>query len=232
MRKVIALLFMVFALWYYMRTSSNEIMDKVILDPLGIVNRDALGELAKTCQAIVKESGVVVRITLDTVTAETPISQSAEPFFDDMKNRYADSEWIALYLLQNGESLCCMSEEMQKRAEEKNILNLDLLVMKQVELSDIEAGLKMFIVNLADLTGVTFSQVSDESSKSKSFWDDILPLLISALIFAIGLALLIFDVLLSRKKVVESTIPNPLFGGDFILYDSTLFGSGLGKRKE
>lgn len=222
---------MLVSLILFVYVSRHPSLHEAIADPSGLIDRGILGRLNALCEQLEQECNLTVAIHVDTVIADQSITSRAEKLVEKTSTTVS-GEWVALYLLENGECYYTGSKEFLINAEAVGVLNLDLIVMKEHELSGIDNALEVFLSNVtyvANVQGEIFSDSKTVTSNNR--YTTLLIQVALAFIFAIGLSVLLFDLLISRSSKEVSKIPTPLFGGDFIAFESTLFGAGLNENK-
>lgn len=230
-KRSFALLLMLVSLVLFLHVSREPVSGRAIHDPTGVIDRDILGRLNTLCETLRERHHLTVAVEVDTVIADQSIDFRAERLVRTV-TKSVDGEWVILYLLNNGNCYFTGSEGFLQMAEDVGISNLDLIVMKEYELSGIDKALESFLSNVSYVAHAKTGQSSEpESSLTESVYSTLLIQVVLALLFAVGLAILLFDLLISRSAKETKQIPTPLFGGDFIQYETTLFGVGLGSRK-
>lgn len=230
-KRALAFVLMLVSLVLFVNVSRQPVATKAIHDPLGAIDRDILGRLNSLCTMLWDRHSLTVAIEVDTVIADEMITSRAEKFVQRTQES-TDGEWVALYLLTNGECFYSGSQTFLQHAEDVGVSNLDLIVMKEHELSGIDNAVESFLSNITYVVNSQSGHFPEpDSLPSKGVYATLLIQVGLALLFAIGLALLLFDLLISRATKESKKIPTPLFGGDYIQYESTLFGVGLKPRK-
>lgn len=228
-KRVIALLLLTASITLFLIDGQSVVAGGPISDPLGVIDRDQFDNLISLCDTLEQKLQLRVNVSIDSVIADEPIVSRASALLPLVEQQNQKNEWVFLYLLSNGESFYTASEGFIKKAEEIGVANLDLLVMKEFELSGIEKALEAFLVNVTFVASQAddFPLILQDDSQVKQWYSTMIGQLILALMAAMGLAILLFDYLFSRGKEAVVTFPTPLFQGDFIQYESSLFGSGL-----
>lgn len=234
MRRLIAFILVVISLFLFINVSGKGGLRPPLHDPLGAVDRDAFDRITSYCNQLRDSTNIQIVIHVDSAIADEDIVSRAEIIVQDMVAKYPEEELVVLFLQTNGECYYYTTSAFRTMAEEKNVSNLDLIVMKEYELGGIDKALESFIANIGYIAKGSSNRVTESNESRISAYGPYKILvyqIIFALLFAIGLAILIFDFLQSKEKEETQSIPTPLFGGDFIFYNSSLFGSGLNPTK-
>lgn len=228
-KRIIALLLLGISIALFFIGGQSASKSGPISDPLGIIDRDHFDNLIGLCDTLEQKFQLRVKVSIDSVIADETILSRASSLLQSFEELNLKNEWVFLYLLSNGESYYTASAGFIQKAEEMGVANLDLLVMKEFELSGIEKALEAFLVNVTFVASqaADFPLIVQEGQQVQQWYSTMTGQLLLALMAAMGLAIFLFDYLFSRGKEAVATFPTPLFQGDFIQYQSSLFGSGL-----